>query len=228
MVQVTVKAISEDGQVLKCINGTFLPPETYIRTPLDEQAAVELFVERADDMGVHVGYKASGQAGARWTAIFRKPAGSLKYITGSSEKENPYESPLRIAIREFAEETGNIIPARFFNKVNSNTFCLKISNAAKQTILDNYRQLIPLTEIFDLHWEAAGKDDKCEFPNIVQPGDIIAFHPTPNVAAAKALLETALPPQPYVPPYRRRGGVTRRKKSKKPKKKGTVGRGYRR
>lgn len=192
MPQITVHAISGDGKVLKGMNTGYIsePPDTAtIRsTTANKENAMFEFYETLENKetelklgvsSIFTQIKPSRTPGYRWSAILRKVNNNtLRSVTGSQE---PNEVPLQTAVREFGEETGNIIDQRFFipDLRDPNVFYLRIDTSVKDRLLENYQSLSPFTEMARLSWVTntdglvAPNGDTVGLGNIAQHPDSI-------------------------------------------------------
>lgn len=192
-------AVSTDNQVLKGYMNKYIyepPDQSKLRSTKTRAEAISDFLYFVNNhnstkpekwrFSVHPNkyIKKGEQPEWNWEAIVRIKSGSeLRFISESLEGN---EDPLAAAARGFAEETGSVIPNEFFTRVDMPSksittnqkqyvYCLKIDKTAKQTILDNYNLLVPLTEVFDLQWVPNSENIQCNSQKVVMKENIKQF-----------------------------------------------------
>lgn len=105
-----------------------------------------------------------------------------------SESFNPPETPLDAVIRGLKEELGCVVDKKFFHLMGVNNYALVVDVNAKQKIINTYKRLLPLTELYDVAWSPLSTGETV--PNvqqIVTDNDITEYDLIQYIDSAKAL-----------------------------------------
>lgn len=164
-------------------------------TPDGKRQAIAEAGRRATEFGVNTKFtepKWKDDGDPRYSTRFLSdqvnPPGFIKGTF--PDKEYPGEEPIKAAVREFGEETGYTIDESSLTEVAPGIFRIEIPQAQKSAIIQSWRRMGRMGELFELRWE----------PMVDIRKDVESLNPESKTAV------------PYLPTYY--AGTRRRRRRK--------------